>query len=457
MCGIAGTINWGDREVLTAMTSCLNHRGPDDSGLAWFDDAGSGLGHRRLSIIDLSSTGHQPMSDEKQEHWIAYNGELFNYRELRDELASRGVRFRTQSDTEVVLAAYKLWGRECLQRFNGMFAFGIFDSTRKRLFAARDRLGIKPFYYAQSGASLVFASEIKAILASHLVPASPDYTALLTPSRFQVAPLTGFEGIRKLLPGHTLEFDGGRLDIQPYWTISPREDPLREEEAVARLDELLADSVRLQMVADVPVGIFLSGGLDSSIICALMTKRTSEPVHSFTIKFRSQDQRFERMADDAAFASQLARDFGLVHHEFEIEPDVADMLQKLVWHLDEPLADPAAINTFLMARAARDHGIIVLLNGMGGDEVFGGYRKHLACLTADHYQRLVPGFLQGWVEGVVDRLPVASSRRGFRMVRWGKRFLSFASLPRAERFLMADLSLGKRQFEECFTRAVTYE
>jgi asparagine synthase (glutamine-hydrolysing) len=457
MCGIAGTVGCGSAEIVTAMTDAERHRGPDDWGLEWFEEGRCGLGHRRLSIIDLSPGGHQPQANDSGHLWITYNGEIYNYREVRRELEQSGQVFRTQSDTEVLVKAFETWGEACLDRLNGQFAFAIYDRRNRSLFAARDRLGIKPFYYWHGGESLVFASEIKAILASGLVKAEPDLLALHNPTRFQISPLTGFKGIFKLPPGHLLTFKDATLSVRPYWTIEPREDAtITEAEALARLDDLLRSSVDLQMVADVPVGVLLSGGLDSSIISALMRERTSQPVHSFTIRFSEGDQAFERSGDDSAFARKVADKLGFTHHEFEIKPDIVDLLPRMVWHLDEPLADPAAINTYLISKAARDLGIVVLLNGVGGDEVFGGYRKQLACLKAEAYQALVPRPLQGMIRGALDRVPVATASRGLRVARWGKRFASFASLPQAERFLASDSSLSADQYEALFGPGASY-
>lgn len=434
------------------------HRGPDDDGVRWFDEARSGIGHRRLSIIDLSPAGHQPMSNETGTLWITFNGEIYNYQEIRNELTAKGYRFKSQSDTEVIIKSYEEWGEKCLEKFNGMFAFAIFDIRTRRLFAARDRIGIKPFYYHHKNSSFVFASEIKAILASSLVEKKPDYYSLHTPTRFQISPYTGFENILKLPPAHSLIFEKGRLTIRRYWNIEASEnDPGQEDDAVARLDELLQDAVRLQMIADVPVGVFLSGGLDSSIITALMRKNTRQDIHSFTIKFSDGDQKFEKAIDDSVYAKQVADRFGVHYHEFEIKPDIEDLVSKLVWHLDEPLGDPAAINTYLISRAARDLNIIVLLNGMGGDEIFGGYRKFLACLKADVYQSLVPGIFRPWIEKIFGTIPVATSTQGLKMVRWAKRFISFASLPQIERYLASDLSLSQEQYSEYFLNGGRYE
>ncbi len=458
MCGIVGIIHGGNHEALSRMVYVQQHRGPDDEGIQWWDDLRTGMGHRRLSILDLSPLGHQPMSNDSGNLWITYNGEVYNYQEIRKELLNKGYRFKSQSDTEVVLKAYEAWGEKCLEKFNGMFAFAIYDTRSRKLFAARDRIGIKPFYYYHKDETLVFASEIKAILASSLVEKRPDYYALHTPTRFQISPYTGFENILKLPPAHYLVFKDDRLTVTPYWEIKAREDEgVSERKVREQLDALLQDAVRLQMIADVPVGVFLSGGLDSSLISAGMRQNTYQDIHSFTIKFSEADQKFEKIVEDHRYARQVAEQLDFRYHEFEIKPDLAELLPKLVWHLDEPLADPAAINTYLISKAARDLGIVVLLNGMGGDEIFGGYRKQLACLQADLYQSLVPGILRTWIEKIFDHIPVATSTRGLKTFRWSKRFFSFASLPQMERYLTSDLSLSQGEYHRLFLNGPRYK
>jgi asparagine synthase (glutamine-hydrolysing) len=456
MCGIAGIINGGNAELLGRMSDVIVHRGPDDSGLEWFAASSSGLAFRRLSIIDLTAAGHQPMSNEAGDLWIVFNGEIYNYKELGEELAAKGVRFRSHSDTEILLYAYETWGEDCLHKLNGMFAFAIYDTRKRKLFAARDRLGIKPFYYYFKNGCLVFSSEIKAILNSTLVPKQPDLNALHTPARFQVSPWTGFQDILKLPAGHCMTLQDGELSVREYWSLHPSERPADEADLIEQLDGLLSDAVRLQMRADVPVGVFLSGGLDSSIVSALMRVNTEQTVHAFTIKFSAEDQKFEQMTPDEVYARQVAKQFGFTYHELEIQPQIEDLLPKMVWHLDEPLSDPAAINTYLISQAARDLGIVVLLNGMGGDEVFGGYRKQLACLTAESYQSIVPGAVRRMVQYAADRIPVATSTRGLKQIRWGKRFLSFASAPRDERYMMSDLSVAPKQFSQMFASRMSY-
>jgi asparagine synthase (glutamine-hydrolysing) len=456
MCGIVGIIGGGDEHLLGRMNDIIAHRGYDDAGVKWFPESGSGLAQRRLSIIDLSPAGHQPMPNEKGDLWIVFNGEIYNYKEIALELQAKGVQLRSTSDTEVLLYAYQLWGEDCLQKLNGMFAFAVYDLRKRKLFAARDRLGIKPLYYHFENGRLIFASEIKAILDSGLVEKRPDFNALHTPARFQVSPWTGFENILKLPPGHCLTLEAGKLSVRQYWSLRPTEQEADESALIERLDSLLTDAVRLQMRADVPVGVFLSGGLDSSIVSALMRANTQQTVHSFTIKFADEDQKFERMTPDEVYAREVAQQFGFEYHEIEIRPQVEELLPKVIWHMDEPISDPAAINTYLISKAARDLDIVVLLNGMGGDEVFGGYRKHLACLSADTYQALVPGLIRRMVQYTADLIPVATASRGLKQIRWGKRFLSFAESPRSDRYLMSDLSVAPKQFSQMFASRMSY-
>lgn len=451
MCAIAGLIHCGDAALLEKMCEAQAHRGPDSHGREWFAEHGSGLGHRRLSILDLSPTGHQPMATPDRRYWITFNGEVYNFQDIRRELQAKGHTFKSTGDTEVILRAYEVWGVDCLKKFNGMFALAIFDSHTSRLFAARDHIGVKPFYYWHSGERFAFASEIKALLQCPFIERQPDYDALCTPARFQISPDTGFARIAKLPPAHSLTFQEGRLDVAPFWQIQPREEAGPDgPQLVDELDALLQDSVRLQMIADRPVGAFLSGGLDSSIISALMRKNTAADLHAFTISFSAADQKYERMPDDCHYARQVARQLDFKFHELELNPAVADLLPKLIWHLDEPLSDPATINTYMISQAARDLGIVVLLNGVGGDEIFGGYRKYLACLKAETFQALVPGALRRGIERLAGKLPVASERQGFRYLRWFKRFAAIASMPQPERYLASDLSLPATAFEHLF-------
>lgn len=446
-------MNCGDAALLGQMSSLMRHRGPDGSGLQWFPKHGSGLAHNRLAIVDLTDQGAQPMASKDGRHWIVFNGEIYNHRELRTELESLGHAFYSASDTEVLLAGLIEWGEDCLSRLNGMFAFAWLDRTSGRLFGARDHLGIKPLYYAQAGGGFIFASEIKALLSCPFIMAERDGEALRTPARFQISPSTGFKGIQKLPPAHCFTWHEGRLDVRQYWSIEPTEAVANEAQAEDEIAHLIDLAVRRQMVADVPVGTFLSGGLDSSLISALMRRESSGPIHAFTIKFSAQDQKFEQASEDVVYARRVARQFDLKLHEFEVEPKITDLLPKMVWHLDEPLSDPAAINTCLISQAARDLGIVVLLNGVGGDEVFGGYRKHLACLRAGQYQSFFPSWARSLIQGAAGMLPVATSRRGLLPARVLKRFLSYASLPETERYLASDLSLNPAAYAELYAGA----
>lgn len=429
MCGICGLIGRVDHDTITAMNQTMVHRGPDDGDVTLFPAADVALGHRRLSIIDLSPQSRQPFRDPDGLAWITYNGEIYNYRELRDELAGRGVQFRTESDTEVLLQAYLTWGTDCLQRLNGMFAFAIFDTRNRQLFMARDRLGIKPLYYAAYNDRFAFASEFKALLTLSDLPRDVDLHSLYGAAMlgWTPAPASPFQAIRKLPPGCFMLWQAGRSQITRYWSIEPAA-AADAEAPDARLAPLLADAVRLQMIADVPVGAFLSGGLDSSLVVAHMRRLSSGPIHTYTIRFPDADQQQEKMPDDSRYARQVADHFQTDHRELVIQPNVVDLLPKLIHHNEEMITDPAAINTYLIADAARQAGTTVLLNGMGGDEVFGGYRKQLAAVLARRYRRAVPsGLRRGLIEPLAARLPVAGASGGYRLFRWAQRFFNSAS------------------------------
>ena len=434
MCGIVGYINCGSIQELEQSVRALKHRGPDDQGVKWFANKNSGLGHTRLSIIDLSEKGHQPMYDPESRNWIIYNGEIYNYIDIRRELESKGFQFVSTSDTEVILKAYHAWGTDCLQKFNGMFAFAVYNEISGKLFMARDRLGIKPLYYYQQNEKLIFASEIKAILSNSVYNREPDLNAIHTAIHYQVTPYTGFKGIKKLEAGTFAIFENGIFKQESYWDISPAETEMSLHEAEKELDELLRDATAIQMLADVPIGVLLSGGLDSSLISVLMQKNTQHPLNSYTIRFSEKDLKLQGNTDDSYYASKLANDFGFNHNEFLIEPDITGLLPKMIWHMDEPLADPAAINTFLISEEARKQGIKVLLTGMGADEVFSGYRAHLACLKANQYQKY-PSLIRKPFESMVNALPESSEKRSYKYNRWLKQFVRIASLPEFERHI----------------------
>ena len=435
MCGIAGCYQQADgRKLVEIMTDRIAHRGPDAAGVWDHDDdlVTAQLGHRRLSIIDLSSAADQPLS--KHGLTLVYNGELYNYRELRAELITRGVRFATRSDTEVVLEAWRSWGPEALSRFRGMFAFALLDERTGELVLARDPLGIKPLYYLPRGDGVVFASELKALVAAVGPELRIGLGAMVASMLYYWVPeqLCAVDGVQKLAAGSWASFrpDGGS-SLRCYWRVA---DVAAEAAAgpPADLRPVIEESIASHLVSDVPVSSFLSGGLDSSIITVL-AHRANPGIDAYTITFRPEDQRLEAMPDDAVYARKVATRYGIKLHEIEISPNIVGLLPRIVDVLDEPIGDPAAINTLLMCEAARERGVKVILSGMGADELFGGYRKHLACVMASQYRRL-PAAPRAVVRSAVERLPVSAAGRGLRYSRWAKRFLTFAELAEEPRF-----------------------
>jgi asparagine synthase (glutamine-hydrolysing) len=431
MCGIAGAFRWPDGGPLTdRLTKTLAHRGPDGQGRYDFGEVH--LGHRRLSIIDLSETGAQPMASDGLT--LTYNGELYNAPELRAELAGAGVRFRGTSDTEVLLEAWRRWGTDCLPRLRGMFAFAVFDERTGDLVLVRDQLGIKPLFFVRRSGGLVFASELKALANELSGSLHVDEAAMIASLLYYWVPdaRCAFREAEKLPPGSWLRMRrDGQVEQGRFWSI--KEVAAEAQEApFPDLDAVIEDSTRKHLLSDVPVATFLSGGLDSSYLTALAANH-QPGISAYTIGFRAEDAKFEAMPDDLRYARQVAERFGVDLHEIEIAPQVLDLLPRMTYHLDEPIGDPAAINTFLICSAAREAGVKVMLSGMGADELFAGYRKHLANLLAVRYQR-VPGAVRRPIESVVDRLPVATAKRGYRSVRFAKRFLSFAELPEETAF-----------------------
>src|SRR5689334_5010714 len=435
MCGIAGCYQQADgQKLVDVMTERIAHRGPDATGTWSHEDSrvSMHLGHLRLSIIDLSDAANQPVT--KDGLTLVYNGELYNFKELRADLKARGVRFATESDTEVVIEAWRAWGPEGLRRFRGMFAFALADETTGDLILARDPLGIKPLYYLPRDGGLVFASELKALMAAVGSELRIEPGAMVASMLYYWVPdqQCAIEGVRKLPPGSWARIrpDGG-FSVQQYWRIA---DVAREaaDAPAASLSTVIKESVSAHLVADVPVSSFLSGGLDSSIVTVL-AHQAGQGIDAYTITFRPEDQRLEAMPDDAVYARKVASRFGIKLHEIEIAPDIVGLLPRMVDVLDEPIGDPAAINTLLMCEAARERGVKVILSGMGADELFGGYRKHLACVMAGRYGRL-PSVPRAGVRFAVERLPVSVGGRGLRYARWAKRFLTFAELAEEPRF-----------------------
>jgi asparagine synthase (glutamine-hydrolysing) len=424
MCGIAGMFGAGrgcvaDPAVLRHMCDVIAHRGPDDAG--YYVDGPVGLGMRRLSIIDLA-TGHQPIANEDQTVWIVFNGEIYNFLELREELRARGHIFRTNTDTEVIVHLYEDFGSECVRRLRGMFAFAIYDSRNRSLLLARDRMGKKPLHYALRGDWLIFGSEIKSLLeaAPHL--AEVDRDALISYFYFGYIPdpQSAFRDIRKLPPGHLLEFRNGSASVKQYWDVPAYGTNLSisEEECLNELEQRLSEAVRIRLISDVPLGALLSGGVDSSLVVGLMAKATSRPVKTFTIGFDHSE------FDETHYARQVAKAFGTEHHELILQPDVVGTLEKLTPGMEEPFADSSILPTYYVSCLARQH-VTVALSGDGGDELFAGYERYTRVLRRNYLNRM-PQWLGGLYRNqVFHKLPSF----------YGRRFLFNMSLPLRDRYI----------------------
>jgi asparagine synthase (glutamine-hydrolysing) len=444
MCGISGLVNCGNRETLARMTHVQAHRGPDDSGLwerRFPDGSYMGLGSRRLAILDLSALGHMPMCNEDRSLWITYNGEIYNFAELRRELESKGHRFTSHTDTEVVLRLYEQEGPDCVKRLNGMFAFAICDlrASTPLLYVARDHFGIKPFYYFHDGARFAFASEIKALLQVPGIDAELDAESLHQYLTFLWAPdpKTMFRGILKLPAGHHGILRDGEFAVTQYWDLTfPSVDHTykrAEDDLTDEVRERLRRSVKAQMVSDVPIGAFLSAGLDSSSIVALMCGLTKHPVRTYTITFPKKYRVGESTLDDPEVATRLARHLGCENRRIVVEPDVVDLLPRLTWHMDEPTADPAIITAYLVCREARSQAT-VMLSGVGGDELFAGYRKHIAHYWAQGYRSL-PSLVRGPAESVLKAMPSLRGTPVKGSLRLARKMMRSASLDPIDRFI----------------------
>jgi asparagine synthase (glutamine-hydrolysing) len=425
MCGIAGILNLDgtsvDARLLQRMTAVLAHRGPDGEG--FYTDGALGLGHRRLRIIDLSERGKQPLSNEDKTVWVTFNGEIYNYRELRASLTKRGHIFYSNTDTEVVVHAFEEGGIACLKRLNGMFAFGLWDARRRKLYLVRDRIGIKPLFYYVDDKRLIFASEIKAILRHQAVERRVNLKALhaFLSLNYTPAPYTLFEGVEQLLPGHYLVCDSaGNVSDHEYWDLKYAvDDSHSEEEYVARFQEMLQEAVRKRLMSDVPFGAFLSGGLDSSSVVYWMTQCLDTPVKTFSIAFA------EDSYDESGYARAVAECCQTRHHERVVHPDAVEVLPTIVWHAEEPTADSSMIPMYYLARMAREQ-VTMALSGDGADETLAGYETYQAYYLARLY-RLLPGWLRRrLIAPLVDALPVSDAR-----VSWDfklKRFVHGAEL-----------------------------
>jgi asparagine synthase (glutamine-hydrolysing) len=435
MCGISGIVNTASDERVEAATihrmcQAIVHRGPDDEGIYVKD--GTGFGMRRLSIIDLAG-GHQPVFNEDGSVWVVFNGEIYNFPQLRSELQSRGHRLSTHTDTEVIVHLYEEMGRDCVYQLRGMFAFALYDQRRRKVLIARDRLGEKPLHYAFDGRRLLFASEIKAILAVAPELAQVDRQALRQYVQFGYIPdpATAFLAIKKLPPGHLLELEQGNLSVSQYWDLPQygTHSPASEEECLEELEQRLAEAVKMRLIADVPLGAFLSGGADSSTIVALMARYTSKPVKTFSIGFRQKD------FDETPHARLVAQKFGTEHHELILEPDVMDSVETLTHSLEEPFGDASALPTYYVSCLARQH-VTVALSGDAGDELFAGYDRYGVCLQDRSF-----GWIPDWTRNVyrdhIHKLvPRAVPGRSFSYsvsLPWQERYLEEISLQPLQR------------------------
>ncbi len=435
MCGIAGFIGFKNGKELAHQASITQqHRGPD-SQQVWSDDVVA-LAHQRLSIIDLNERSNQPL--QKNDFVIVYNGELYNYKELKVYLQNtHNSTFSTHSDTEVILEYYIQEKELCLMAFEGMFAFAIYNKTSKELFLARDHFGIKPLFYSIIDGNICFSSELKTLIKIKGFNKTINKAALIGSLNYVWIPGNDsmFVDTFKLPPAHYMLISAQKeIKVLPYWELSEQDKmEISETEAISKLEEVIENSIKKHMISDVPVSSFLSGGLDSSLISVIASKYTDR-LSTYTITTSEKDKKVERMPDDQKYARIVAETHNFDHHEIEILPEIVKLLPDMVKTLDEPIGDPAAINTFLICSAARDKGVKVLLSGMGADELFFGYQRHRATLIAATYNKL-PSSIKWAISKSVQLLPVRIGQRGIKLTRWAKRFLTFASMPTEEAYM----------------------
>jgi len=463
MCGIHGIHRLDGQgvvpETLSAMGNITRHRGPDDEGM--HIDGHCGIAMRRLSIIDLSG-GHQPLSNSDGSLWLVCNGEIYNYRELRDELRALGHVFKTGSDSEVLLHGYAAWGDDVVLRLNGMFDFALWDARRRRLLIGRDRLGIKPLYVLHDATRLAFATEAKALLALPGVKPELNHDVLTGYLQlgYVAAPGCIFKGIRKLPPATLLAVEGGQVREWRYWRLPQAIDAVpNEAQWVERVRAQLERSVRMQMVSDVPIGAFLSGGVDSSAVVGFMARHSDQPIRTYAIGF--DGGAAEALYNELPYARQVAQRFGTQHREIVVKPDVVGLLPRLLWHMDEPMSDSAFITTYLVSEFAHQD-VKVILSGVGGDELFGGYRRYLGEHYAAQYRRL-PGWVRQGAAYLARQLPADRHSALFNKLRLAKGFLASADSSADDRYAsylqlvgretVADLMLEPRLADDPLAQA----
>lgn len=449
MCGICGFVGPDPSltlDVLERMNRTLERRGPDDGGT--YIDKGVGLAMRRLSIIDLGG-GHQPMRNEDETVWVVFNGEIYNYRELRDDLQRRGHRFRTDSDTEVIVHLYEEHGDDLVHHLQGMFAFALWDANMKRAMIARDRLGIKPLFYSMVGNSLVFGSEIKAVLGSGLVKTNIDFQALDSYLAFTYvpAPLTIYAAVRKLEPGCLLVAQSGSTRVRRYWDLdmSVQDDLPNEQMWIERFEQAIDEAVRSHLVSDVPLGAFLSGGIDSSLVVALMSRHLEDPVSTFTMGLGGASA----LIDERPLAARVAELYNCSFHEYVVQPDFRAIVGEIVTAFDEPFADDSVIPSYYVSQFARKK-VKVALSGLGGDELFAGYQRYSGVLLGQSYDRMMPRALHSrLVQPLVRSLPEPS--QGGDRIDHMKRFASVALQSPAERYLGFVSAVSASQRKQLYT------
>ena len=430
MCGIVGIVNSNSRiisrEILARMNNCIIHRGPDEDG--FYVNKNVGLAMRRLSIIDLKG-GQQPIFNRDQTKAIVFNGEIYNFQELREDLKKRGHQFYTNCDTEVIIQLYDEFGADCVDYLRGMFAFAIWDERDKSLFIARDRVGKKPLLYShQPNGDLIFGSEFTALLAHPDISREVDTEAIHHYLSYLCvpAPLTAFRQIRKLAPGHWMRWKNGEIETKRYWLPDfSKKIEISETEAVEETLRILREATKMRMIAEVPLGAFLSGGVDSSTVVALMAETSAQPVKTFSIGFEEED------FSELKYAKRVAEHIGAEHHEFVVRPNALEILPVLVEHYGEPYADSSAIATYYVARETRKH-VTVALNGDGGDESFAGYERYFAMRLAEKYHKIPAVLRKTLIETAVNLFPTSETKRS--RARDLKRFVKAASLPRVERY-----------------------
>lgn len=453
MCGIGG-FSWNDEALAKAMAAQITHRGPDQEGIFCCDEMS--LVFRRLSIIDLSDNASQPMSNEDESIHLVFNGEIYNFQELREELEQKGHRFKSRTDSEVIIHAYEEYGLKAINKLRGMFAFAIYDQRRKKLLLVRDRIGIKPLYYTFANGRLLFGSEIKSILQDPLVERRVNYQALYDYLGFEFvpAPQTMFAGIHKLPAGHHLVFENGNIDVQQYWDLNFQSSGQLPsfDDAVEQLRDHLDAAVKSHLVSDVPLGVFLSGGLDSSCLVALMRKHISGPLRTFTIGY--EDKSFSELD----YAEIVARHCETDHQVLLLDALNADYVEKTLWHLDEPMTDLSTVPLYLLCKQAREH-VTVCLSGEGADESFAGYDRFKAS-RMNNYFRLIPGPLRQQVIGrLTGMLPDQPQKKG--AINMLKRFVEGANLDPEGRHLrwqyFLNKSLEQQLFQQSFREGITMD